>query len=120
MSGILINFPSASPSSFDNSNIITPEQYHKKSLPLPKQQHIVNTIQDLLDVNQQLPDASGQLTAVYVCIDPQTINSVLVDDIYPILSVFNIVEHVASFFMVLEPEYKTKIGTKRKIGAKHI
>ncbi|KAL6046321.1 hypothetical protein QOT17_022269 [Balamuthia mandrillaris] len=41
-------------------------------------------------------DASGQLTEVHGCINPWAINSVLMDDIYPIPSILDIVKHVAN------------------------
>ncbi|KAL6046494.1 hypothetical protein QOT17_022184 [Balamuthia mandrillaris] len=44
-------------------------------------------------------DASGQLTEVHGCINPWAIDSVLMDDIYPIPSILDIVKHVASFFV---------------------
>ncbi|KAL6046493.1 hypothetical protein QOT17_022183 [Balamuthia mandrillaris] len=44
ISGIPINFPSASPSLPDNSNVTTSKQYHEKSFPPSKQQHIINAI----------------------------------------------------------------------------
>ncbi|KAL6068031.1 hypothetical protein QOT17_008512 [Balamuthia mandrillaris] len=64
ISGIPINFPSASPSPPVDSNVMTPEQYREKSLPPFKQQYIVNAIQDLLDVNQQLPVGPSSHQAV--------------------------------------------------------